>query len=151
MKVPSLPTVRELRATGPSKGLVALRLVASLPLLLLGAMHASGAAPMEPILVASGIPFAKLNAVVAPLIQIGAGALLFTGFFARVGALLAVATMVGALYSHVVADWTDEPTPLIAVAVLLASIVVLVKGAGGLSLDRRAIESSASDLSAGQE
>ena len=80
----------------------------------------------------------ELNATVAPLAEILAGLLLVSGGFARVGGLLAAATMVVALYAHVVADWADEPPVALPLAVLAGALYVLVRGAGAFSLDAAA-------------
>ncbi len=131
-------TFPRIRETKPAKEVIVFRLIAGLPLVLFGTMHLIGSPPMRPILEAANIPLPGLNAVFAPIVQVLAGLLLLSGAFARVGALLAAPTMVVALYSHAVADWDDEPTPLIAVAVLVCSLYVLWRGAGAWSLDAKA-------------
>jgi uncharacterized membrane protein YphA (DoxX/SURF4 family) len=109
-----------------------IRILSSVPLLALGTMHLAGAAPLAPILEGAGIPFPELNAVLAPIAQIAAGVLLLTGVRARIGALLALGTMAGALFAHLRFDWVDEPTLLLPLAVVAGTGYVLVRGPGCL-------------------
>lgn len=121
------------------------RIVAGLPLLAFGLMHLSGAAPMKPLLEAAGLPLVDVNAVLAPVAQVLAGALLIGGFYARVGAAIAIGTMLGAIYTHIQIPSDAWPTtnggpeepPLIfvAIAVAVLSVWVLVGGAGRWSID----------------
>lgn len=126
------------RRTAALKHIVMARLIAGVPLVGIATMHLLGAAPMKPILDAARIPLPDLNAVVAPIVEVMAGLLILSGAFARIGAVLGCATMAVAIYSHVVADWTDEPPIALPVAVLLASLYVLWRGGGAWSLDARA-------------
>jgi len=129
------PRIRALLSTRPLKHIIVARLIAGLPLVGIGAMHLAGAAPMRPILEAAGIPMPGLNATLAPLMEILAGALLLSGAAARVGAAIAVLSMAVALYAHTVADWQDEPPVVLPLAVLLAALYVLARGAGAWSVD----------------
>ncbi len=131
-------TPLNIRETRAGKEAVLFRLIAGLPLAVFATMHLVGAAPMKPILEAADIPLPGINAVVAPIVQVLASVLLLSGAFARLGGLLAAGTMAVALYSHAVADWQDEPSPLIAAAVLVCSLYILWRGAGAWSLDARA-------------
>ncbi len=127
--------IRALLSTRPLKHMIVARLIAGLPLVGIGAMHLAGAAPMRPILEAAGIPMPGLNAALAPLMEILAGALLLSGTAVRVGAVIAAISMAVALYAHAVADWQDEPPVVLPLAVLLAALYVLVRGAGAWSVD----------------
>jgi uncharacterized membrane protein YphA (DoxX/SURF4 family) len=126
-----------LRRTRPIKHMLIPRLIAGLPLVGIAAMHLVGAAPMKPILEAAKIPLPDLNAVVAPIVEIVAGLLILSGAFARIGAVLACGTMAVAIYSHMVADWPDEPPIILPIAVLLAALYVLWRGGGAWSVDAR--------------
>lgn len=150
-----------IQKTDNIKWMIALRVVAGLPLLLFGVMHLIGAMPMRPLLDEAGIPAAGLMAVVAPLIQIVGGASLLAGAFARVGGLLAIGAMLGAVMTHVkipsdkwpdLAKYSENPEawaaapvymeePMmmmgIAIVVLVLSAVVVWKGAGAFSFDRK--------------
>ena len=111
------------------------RLIAGLPLLLIGVQHATGMAPMLPILEGAKIPMPELNAMVAPIFEIIAGALLLSGFFARIGALIAMGAMSMATYTHLVFDWADEPPIALPIVVMAAAIFIVIKGAGAWSID----------------
>ncbi len=127
--------LRTLLRTRPLKHVIVARLIAGLPLVGIGAMHLAGAAPMRPILEAAGIPMPGFNAALAPLMEILAGALLLSGAAARVGAVIATLSMAVALYAHAVADWQDEPPVVLPLAVILAALYVLARGAGAWSID----------------
>ena len=131
-------TLMNIRETRAGKEAFLFRLIAGLPLAMFGTMHLVGAAPMKPILVAANIPLPDINALIAPVAEVLASVLLLSGAFARLGSLLAAGTMSVALYSHAVADWQDEPNPLIAAAVLACSLYILWRGAGAWSLDAKA-------------
>jgi len=90
---------------------------------------------MRPILEAAHIPLPALNAVVAPIFEVAAGLMILLGGFARIGAAIAIGTMLVALYAHLTADWPDEPPVVLPVAVLAAAAYVLYQGAGRWSLD----------------
>ncbi len=120
-----------------SKLLTVVRLLASAPLLLIGIQHLTGAAPMQPILEGARMPLPELSAILAPAVEVVAGALLISGFQARLGAVLAILTMVGAVFAHVRHDWADEPTLLLPVAVIILAAVVLLRGPGAFALAQR--------------
>lgn len=127
--------MKNLRQTESLKHLIVVRLIAGLPLVAIGLMHITGAAPMRPILDAASIPLPGINAIVAPLAQVVAGSLILIGAWARVGALLASGAMVVAIYAHLAADWADEPPIVLPIAVLFAALYILWRGAGARSLD----------------
>jgi putative oxidoreductase len=121
-----------------------LRVVAGVPLLGIGLAHVVVAeAPMRPLVEAAGFPLAAVVSPVAVAAEIAAGTLLLLGLWARVGALLAIPTMIGAVYAHLVIDvWPNgpenEPPLALPIVVLLAAAVVLWRGAGRWSCDHRA-------------
>ena len=125
----------KLIVTTASKVPFAIRIVAGLPLLLISIQHATGMAPMKPILEGAGIPMADLNATVAPIFEIIAALLLLSGFYARIGALITMGAMAMATYSHLVFDWAEEPPIFLPIAILLAAAFVFFKGAGAFSMD----------------
>ncbi len=123
--------------TGPLKAMIVPRVLAGLPLVGLNLMHLTGAAPLRPILEGAGIPLPGLNAVVAPVFGLLAGLMLLSGGLARVGGVIAIGTMSAAVYTHLVHDWTDEPPVALPIVVMLAAAVVVWKGAGAWSVDRK--------------
>jgi uncharacterized membrane protein YphA (DoxX/SURF4 family) len=150
--------VDALRKTCGCKGMLVVRVLAGLPLVFFGAMHLAGAMPMEPLVEAAGFPAPGVMAIVAPLAQLVAGLMLISGAFARLGGLIAIGTMAGAIMTHVripndqwpvattdatVGPW-PEPTFMmfIAVGILAGAIVVLWRGAGAMSLDLRSSQGS---------
>lgn len=149
-----------LRKTCDCKSFLVMRVLAGLPLVAFGAMHLSGMMPMKPLIEAAGLPAPGLMAVVAPLAQLVAGFMLISGAFARIGALIAMGTMAGAIMTHVKIpnDQWPMPTPDapealgaeptfmlgIAAVVIAGAIVVLWKGAGAKSIDLRSSQGSKS-------
>lgn len=137
-------TAERLRETGSHRLTLPARLVAGVPLLGIGLAHVLVAdAPMGPLVEAAGIPFAGFVAPVSVAVEIVAGLSLILGLWARVGGLLAIPTMLGAIYAHLVIDvWPNgpenEPPIVLPVAVLLGSAYVAQRGAGRWSLDHRA-------------
>lgn len=132
-----------IRATEPYRHVLVPRAVAGLPLLAIGSAHVFvPEAAMRPLVEAAGIPLAAVVAPVAVAVQIVAGLSLLLGLWARVGGLLAIPSMVGAIYAHLVIDvWPNgaesEPPLALPIAVLLGGAYVLWRGAGRWSLDRR--------------
>ena len=93
-------SLAQLRKTEPhTAGLVA-RLLAGAPLLLIGIQHLTGAAPLEPILRGTPIPFPELNALMASVMEPVAALFLLSGGFARIGSLLGLGAMGGAFGAH---------------------------------------------------
>ena len=131
----------------------AARLIAGAPLAIFGIMHLIGAMPMTPLLEEAGLPMPGLMGVLAPIAQLLAGVLLLSGAFARVGGLLAIGTMIGALVTHLLIPNDRWPTPqddgtiapgqepvmmiAIAVVIILAAAFVLWRGAGAWGLDAK--------------
>jgi putative oxidoreductase len=119
------------------------RLVAGVPLLAIGMAHVLVAdAPMRPLVEAAGFPLAAAVAPAAVAVEIIAGLALLLGLWARIGALLAIPTMLGAIWAHLVIDvWpngpANEPPLVLPFAVLACAAYVLWKGAGRWSLDQR--------------
>ena len=117
--------------------LLAFRILAAAPLLLIGLQHLSGAAPMLPILEGAGFPSPELGAIVAPIVEVAGGLLLLIGLFARLGGLLAIGSMAGALYAHLTFNWADEPPLLLPIAVLVFASLVVFGGPGRFALGSR--------------
>lgn len=102
---------------------------------------------MRPLVEAAGIPLAAIVSPLGVAIEILAGLSLLLGLWARVAALLAVPTMLGAIYAHIVIGvWPNgaqsEPPLVLPVAVLACSAYVLWRVAGRWSIDRRRDPSS---------
>ena len=89
-----------------------------------------------------------VNLIAAPLAECVAAALLLSGFLARLGGVLGIATMLPAIYAtltlkglapaHLPAGLTQVPfvPPLpLPVVVLLGALAVLILGAGAWSVD----------------
>jgi uncharacterized membrane protein YphA (DoxX/SURF4 family) len=134
--------VHNVRRTGPSKLLLLPRLLAGGPLVAFSAMHFMNPQHFRDILTAAGAPMVDLTVVAASAAEMAAGVLILTGFFARIGGLLGVATMLPAILTTVKFMGMPEhpfvpPLPL-PVAVLVASAVVAWLGAGAFSADRAA-------------
>lgn len=151
-----------LTKTTNQKHIIIIRILAGAPLLMFGLMHLTGAMPMKPLVEAAGLPMPDMMAVVAPIAQILAGALLLSGAFARVGGVIAIGTMLGALMTHIKIPNDQWPTPseidpsimtpgaeptfmmALAAIVILASAYVIFKGAGAWSVDGKAAGASGS-------
>jgi uncharacterized membrane protein YphA (DoxX/SURF4 family) len=131
--------LQRLRQTRPRKILLLPRLLAGLPLVAFSAMHFMNPQHFRAILTAGGVPMVDVNVWAASSAEMLGGLLLLTGFFARVGGLLGVATMLPAILTSVrLAGVPDAPMvpPLpLPTMVLLASTVVLVLGGGAWSGD----------------
>lgn len=74
--------------------------------------------------------------------EIVAGALLLLGLCARVAALVAIPTMLGAVYAHLaIGVWPNgperEPPMALPIAVMVCAAYVVWRGAGRWSLDHR--------------
>ena len=134
--------LHELQETGAERHLIVPRLLAGLPLLGIGLLHVfDGSAPMEPLVEAAGFPAPDLLSPVAVALEIIAGAMLLLGLFARLGAVLAVPVMAGAVYAHLaIGDWPNgaenEPPIVLPIAVIAGAAYVFWRGAGRWSLDR---------------
>ena len=91
-------------------------------------------------LAASGIPFQDLNRWLVPFLEIGVGAALLFGFYARIATLLVFNIMIVATYVHLVVDdpalFPLQPSePIIPAVVMILSVYILIRGAGSKSSD----------------
>lgn len=99
-------------------------------------------------LLAAGLPLYSITRWTVPFVEIGVGAVLGVGAFARLAGIVVVGIMLAATYVHVV---VDDPTlfplqpsePIIPLVVLALTVYVLWRGAGAWSLDLRATSSDA--------
>ena len=99
-------------------------------------------------LLAAGLPLYSITRWTVPFVEIGIGAALGVGAFARLAGIVVVGIMLAATYVHVV---VDDPTlfplqpsePIIPLVVLALTVYVLWRGAGAWSLDLRATSSDA--------
>jgi len=135
--------------TSSSKIPVVVRVIAGAILLFFGVMHAVGAAPMQPLVEKAGLPAPGAAAFLGTAGEIVAGLLLLSGAFARVGAVIAIGTMVGALLTHIRIPSDEWPQPdgtagqepmflmVLAVLIILGSIFLAWQGAGAWSVDQR--------------
>lgn len=124
-----------LRRTTIARHLTVIRVLCAIPLLGIGTQHLIGTAPMGPILVGAGIPFATPLALIVPVLEVLAGLALVIGYEARLAALASLVTMVVAVYAHSVHDWTDEPTIVLPLAMILGLAQIMWGGAGAFSTD----------------
>jgi uncharacterized membrane protein YphA (DoxX/SURF4 family) len=66
---------------------------------------------------------------------------LLAGLYARLGSLIAIPTMVVAVYAHVAIDvWPNpggEPPVALPIIVMAGAVYVLLRGAGAWSVDSR--------------
>ena len=127
--------MKQITQTTNQKSAAIARVLIAVPLLAIGGQHLIGIAPLEPILRGAGIPFPEINSFVGPALQLVAGALLISGYFARVGAALTIPAMGLATFTHLVSDWADEPPIALPIVMILLSLYVLWKGAGAWSFD----------------
>jgi uncharacterized membrane protein YphA (DoxX/SURF4 family) len=131
--------IQRLQQTTPRKIILLPRLLAGVPLVVFSAMHLMNPQHFRAILTASGVPMVEVNVWAASSAEMLGGVLILTGFFARIGGLLGVGTMVPAILTTVrLASLPDSPMvpPLpLPIMVLVASAVVLVLGGGAWSGD----------------
>jgi putative oxidoreductase len=134
--------IGDLRSTRAHRHLIILRVIAGVPLLGIGLMHVfmpDGA--MRPLVEAAGLPAAALLSPLAVAAEIVAGVSLLFGIFARLGAIIAIPTMLVALYSHfAIEQWPnpDGPPPdALPIVIIACSAYVLWRGAGRWSVDNR--------------
>lgn len=139
-------TQERIQATGPYRHMLVPRIIASVPLLGIGLIHVFDPQfGMRPLVEAAGIPFAALLSPVAVAIEIVAGLSLLLGLWARIGGLLAIPTMMVAVYAHMAIDvWPNgaenEPPLALPLAIMLCAAYVLWRGGGRWSLDRRGVK-----------
>lgn len=132
-----------LRATHPHRHLLIPRAAAGVPLLGIGLVHVfDPASSMRPLVEAAGFALPAVVSPIAVAIEIAAGLALLVGLWARPAAALAIPTMLGAIYAHlVIGVWPNgadkEPPLLLPVVVLVSSAYVLWRGAGRWSVDAR--------------
>ena len=98
-------------------------------------------------LLAAGLPLYEISRWLVPFVEIGVGAVLAVGAFARLAVLVVMGIMVVATYVHLVVGdpslFPMQPTePIIPMVVLVLSVYVLWKGAGAWSRDLKATQSA---------
>ncbi|MBL4591156.1 MAG: DoxX family protein [Phycisphaerales bacterium] len=148
-----------LTKTTNQRHIAVLRILAGAPLLAFGVMHITGALPMKPLVQAAGLPMPDITAMVTPPMMILAGILLVIGAFARIGAVIAIGTMLGAVMTHIKIPSDGWPIPVegaphanpyipmmvMAIAIILFSAYVIFKGAGPWSIDGKCCCQAPSD------
>jgi putative oxidoreductase len=130
----------EIQGTNGERHVIVPRLVAGLPLVAIGLAHVfDGSAPMRPLVEAADLPAAAILSPAAVAVEIIAGTLLLLGFYARLGSMLTIPTMLAAVYAHLAIDvWpnpADEPPIALPLIVMACATYVLIRGAGAWSLD----------------
>lgn len=134
---------KRLRATKPYRHMLLPRIIAGVPLLGIGLMHVFvPGLGMLTLVEAAGLPVPALLSPVAVAIEIVAGLSLLLGLWARIGALLAIPTMLVAAYAHLaIGIWPNgpenEPPLALPILVMACAAYVLWRGAGRWSLDGR--------------
>ncbi len=123
------------RRTTPEFSLLIIRILASIPLIAIGAQHLIGTAPMQPILEGAGFPLVAFFALLVPILEVIVGLAMAIGIFARVGAIVTVGIMAGAVYAHLQHDWQDEPVILLPLGVMIGALIIVWRGAGAFSAD----------------
>lgn len=138
-----------IQQTEPLKHVIIARVIAGLPMFVIGMMHFIAPANFEKILRTASIPLVEVNMVAAPAAEVLAGTFLLSGFFARVGGFLGLSTMIPAIYSTLVINslrssagaaklgenFPFVPPIPIPVIVLLACAYVMWRGGGAWSAD----------------
>jgi uncharacterized membrane protein YphA (DoxX/SURF4 family) len=87
----------------------------------------------------ANIPFYQVNLYLVPALEMAAGILLVSGYFARFGGLIVVVMAVPAIYIH----WNVDPKllpldikfPVFPLTALVMGIMILWKGGGAWSRD----------------
>lgn len=138
-----------IRSTQSLIRLLVARLIAGVPLAFFGTMKFLSEGTQtnfQATLDLAGFPQPDLLIFVAAIVEVVGGILLLTGWYARIGALLAVAEMLVALYVHLTVDFSlapaGGPPHWLPVTVLLSALLVLWKGGGRGSLDRHLTRSA---------
>lgn len=129
--------------TSPIKHMVAVRIFAGGPLAFFGLMHITNQMPMAPLLEAAGLP--TIMAIPAALAEFVAGVMLLAGAVTRLGGVIAIGTMLGAVVTHIKIPsdgWPLEnggpqepPLMFVAIAVILFSAYLIFRGGGKWSVD----------------
>jgi len=118
------------------------RLAAGLPLLFFGIMKFVSAGTQENFqatLALADMPAPGTLMWLLAAVEVVAGALLVSGWYARIGGILGVIQMIGALYVHATVDFSAAPAGgpphWLPILVFVASWCVMIVGGGGLSVD----------------
>ncbi len=151
-----------IQRTNDDKWLLVPRLVAGLPLTLAGLAHLVGITPVAPLVEAAGLPASDVAALAAPIAEVVGGMLLSFGWLTRVGGVLAVLTMGGAIAIHFMVPDDRWPQPasgapgpeplfpfLMAWAILGCALISTIRGGGLWSADRRQVASRAASHGGG--
>ena len=144
-------TLDEIRRTSNNKLAGSIRIFLAVLFVMTGAMKLF--VPMlaeawSGQLLAAGLPLYEISRWSVPFVEIGVGAVLAVGAFARLAVLVVMGIMVVATYVHLVVDdpslFPMQPTePIIPMVVLVLSVYVLWKGAGAWSRDLKATQAAA--------
>ncbi len=136
--------MNRIRNTSDSRVVAAVRVIAGVIILSTGIMKYT--VPMlwdawSRQLIGADLPFYSLTLWTVPAVEILVGIALMLGIYARLVAMALSGIMVVAAYVHLtVSDSTVFPLqphlPIAPLMVLAMALVVAVKGAGALSVDR---------------
>jgi uncharacterized membrane protein YphA (DoxX/SURF4 family) len=99
-------------------------------------------------LLAAGIPLYQISLWLVPFLEIGVGAVLAFGAFARLVVVVVMGIMAVATYVHLVVRdpslFPLQPTePIIPIVVMVLSVYILWRGAGAWSRDLKASQAAA--------
>ncbi len=130
---------KNIRQTRFLRHVVVPRYIAGASLGIFGSLHLLLASfSMMPIMEAANLPLVGFSAIVVPILEVIAGMMLVSGFFARIGAAITLPIMAMAIYAHVVATWPGEMPFILPLVVICSAAYVLWLGAGAWSFDLRA-------------
>ena len=97
-------------------------------------------------LIEAEIPFYTLNYYLVPIFELLLGIVLVAGFYTRVASVMLIPIMLVAIYVHAVvtnpAAFPAQPqAPIIPIVIIILAVIMIKKGAGKLSLDRKFLKS----------
>jgi uncharacterized membrane protein YphA (DoxX/SURF4 family) len=139
-------TLKEIRNTSDNRVVGTIRIFLAVLFVTTGAMKLfvpSLAQAWSGQLLAAELPLYEISRWSVPFVELGVGAVLAAGAFARLAVLVVMGIMGVATYVHLVVDdpslFPLQPTePIIPIVVVVLSMYVLWKGAGAWSRDLNA-------------
>ncbi len=134
------------RRTSENKLAGSLRIVCGMLFVMTGVMKLVVpmlAAAWSGQLLAANIPFHDFSRWAVPFVEVGVGAMLLLGVYARLASVVVVGIMVVATYVHVVVDdpalFPLQPNePVVPIVVIVLAAYVAWRGAGSWSFDLQA-------------
>ena len=138
--------MKMLRQTSPNKWVGIIRTMLGIIFLMTGIMKLTFAefgSAWSIQLIEAEIPFYAINYWLVPVFEISLGIILLIGYYSRIGAVMIIPIMSVAIYVHLTvsnpAAFPAQPQePIIPIAVIIMTVIVLIKGGGNWSLDLKA-------------